>query len=325
MNQVATQKQVNAFRATMKRMEPQIAAALPQHISPERFVRIVMTALQANPDLMRCTEKSILLSVMNAAAYGLEPGSGPQAQGYLVPFKGQCQFIPSYRGMMTLAIRSGHVQDIYARIVRSRDKFRLVEGSAPALTHEPAYGDDQGAITHAYAIARLASGAITWEVMTIDDINKIRDEAPSANARSSPWITHYHEQVRKTVIRRLCKRLPIRIELPDESSMPQTTPAWVPSTVETPRDDGLTMVADETCHDVDPETEYQEPETDPRAKGHSADVENALAGIRGARRRETILKRAKEASEKFRGDVETQQIIQETVNERLAELEERGR
>jgi len=47
-------------RAEMQRMAPEIARALPPHISAERFQRVVLTAIQSNPDLLEADRRSQL-------------------------------------------------------------------------------------------------------------------------------------------------------------------------------------------------------------------------------------------------------------------------
>ena len=50
-----------------------IAAALPRHISPERFARIALTALRTTKNLDKCDSSSVLGSLMTCAQLGLRP------------------------------------------------------------------------------------------------------------------------------------------------------------------------------------------------------------------------------------------------------------
>lgn len=78
-------------------MLPQLAKALPKVITPERFMRMVLTALSTTPKLAQCTRDSFLGAMMQAAQLGLEPNT-PLGQAYLIPYnnrkKGvvECQF-----------------------------------------------------------------------------------------------------------------------------------------------------------------------------------------------------------------------------------------
>ncbi len=67
-------------------MMPEIKKALPSTITPERFTRIVLSAISNNPDLQKCSANSFLAGMMNAAQLGLEPNT-PIGQAYLIPYK----------------------------------------------------------------------------------------------------------------------------------------------------------------------------------------------------------------------------------------------
>ena len=70
----------------IERMKPGIAAALPSVITPERFTRMVLSAISTNPNLAQTTPKSFLGAMMTAAQLGMEPNT-PLGQAYLIPFR----------------------------------------------------------------------------------------------------------------------------------------------------------------------------------------------------------------------------------------------
>ena len=51
----------------IKAMEPEIKKALPQVITPERFTRMALSALNTTPKLAECSQMSFLGALMNAA------------------------------------------------------------------------------------------------------------------------------------------------------------------------------------------------------------------------------------------------------------------
>ena len=59
----------------IKQMEGEIKKALPSVITPERFTRIVLSALSTNPKLATTTPQSFLGAMMTAAQLGLEPNT----------------------------------------------------------------------------------------------------------------------------------------------------------------------------------------------------------------------------------------------------------
>jgi hypothetical protein len=72
-------------------------------------------------------------------------------------------------------------------------------------------GKEPDELVAAYAVARLKNAEPVFEVMHKDDIEKIRRRSKAAD--SGPWVTDYDEMAKKTVLRRLCKYLPLSTEL----------------------------------------------------------------------------------------------------------------
>ena len=130
----------------VKSMEGEIAKALPSVITPERFTRIVTTALNTNTKLRECTPMSFVGAMMTAAQLGCEVNT-PLGQAYLIPRwnskKGstECQFQIGYKGLIDLAYRSGEVSTISAHVVYENDEFEYELGLEPVLKHKPAMKD----------------------------------------------------------------------------------------------------------------------------------------------------------------------------------------
>lgn len=205
-------------------MKNQLAAALPRHMTADRMIRIVTTEIRKNPDLAGCNQQSFVGSVVQCSQLGLEPGSA-LGHAYLLPFKkrekdrqtGQwrdagmdVQLIIGYRGMIDLARRSGQIVSLSARVVRADDEFSFEYGLDENLIHRPGDNED-AAITHVYAVARLKDGGTQFEVMTAKQVEKVK--AQSKASSNGPWVTHWEEMAKKTVIRRLFKYLPVSIEM----------------------------------------------------------------------------------------------------------------
>ncbi len=195
----------------LERYKDQIAAALPRHLTADRMARIVTTEVRKTPALLQCDPKTLFGAVIQASQLGLEPGSA-LGHAYLVPFKRDVQLIIGYRGMIDLARRSGQILSIEARAVYDGDQFSYSFGLKPDLQHTP-HPDKHGdkpILTHVYAVARLAGGGVQWDVMTAEEIARVREQS---KARSGPWVTHPDEMAKKTVIRRLFKYLPVSVEV----------------------------------------------------------------------------------------------------------------
>ena len=138
---VAKKKAPQSIQDYITVMAPAIKAALPSVMTPERFSRITLSALSANPKLKECTPQSFLGAMMTAAQLGLEPNT-PLGQAYLIPFRNhgrlECQFQLGYKGLIDLAYRSGEVSIIQAHTVYENDEFQYELGIDPKLRHIPA-------------------------------------------------------------------------------------------------------------------------------------------------------------------------------------------
>lgn len=97
-----------SMQVYIKQMQGEIKKALPAVMTPERFTRIVLSALSANPKLAQTTPQSFLAAMMTAAQLGMEPNT-PLGQAYLIPYYNsksrcnECQFQLGYKGLIDLA------------------------------------------------------------------------------------------------------------------------------------------------------------------------------------------------------------------------------
>lgn len=191
-----------------------IRDVLPKHLTPERVCKMALVAVTKQPKLLNCTVTSVMRALMTASELGLDC-SGTLGSGYLVPFANECTFMPGYRGLIDLARRSGEVSTIEARVVYKQDVFRVEFGTDPRIIHEPYMAadrkSDKASMVCVYAVAVLTDGTKQSEVMTLADIEAIRNRSRAKD--DGPWKTDYAEMARKTVVRRIMKYLPLSSEL----------------------------------------------------------------------------------------------------------------
>lgn len=218
--QVAKQDKKPATLAELinsPKIKNQLAMALPKHMNSDRMARIITTEIRKTPALGECNFQSFLGAAVQCSQLGLEPG-GALGHAYLLPFgsgkakdgKSNVQLIIGYRGMIDLARRSGQIVSISARTVREGDEFHFEYGLEETLKHIPK-ADDDAQITHIYAVAKLKDGGVQFEVMTHHQIEKVRSQSKAGS--NGPWVSHWEEMAKKTVIRRLFKYLPVSIEI----------------------------------------------------------------------------------------------------------------
>ena len=212
----AIQKQSNQpqgaavqLQQLLAQQQKSIASLVPEHLTPERLMRVAVNCVAKTPGLQKCTAASLLQCVLAAAEVGLEPG-GVLGQFYLVPFGNVATPIIGYRGLLELARRSGQIASIRAVVVYTKDTFEMSEGVQQTITHRRYLDGDAGPMRYVYAVAVLKDGSVQVEVMSKSQIDAIR--ARSRSGSSGPWVTDYEEMAKKTVLRRLAKWLPLSSE-----------------------------------------------------------------------------------------------------------------
>lgn len=227
---VSVKDRAITLRTILEERKLELRAALPRHLSPERIMRLTMTAVAKNPKLLNCTAATIYSAVLQCAQLGLEPELLGQA--YLVPYRNnkkgvyECQLIPGYLGLLALARRSGEIASIEARVVRAGDIFDYEYGLNQKLVHKPE-PQAKGDVTHVYAIARFKHGGEPqWTVMTTDEV--ARHRARSRASGDGPWVTDYDAMALKTVLRVLCKLLPASVELRTAVALDEAADAGLP-------------------------------------------------------------------------------------------------
>ena len=210
----------------VKALEPEIRRALPAVLTPERFTRMALSAINNTPALAECTPMSFIAAMMNAAQLGLEPNT-PLGQAYMIPYKNkgvlECQFQLGYKGMIDLAYRTGQVQMIQAQIVREYDYFEYQYGLDPKLIHRPGGDGDRGDITFIYGLFRLTNGGFGFEVSNKADMDAFAAKySKSFGSKYSPWTENYEDMAKKTVIKRALKYAPVSVDFQKALSMDET-------------------------------------------------------------------------------------------------------
>lgn len=221
-NQIA---QRDPAQKTMKQyiesMEGEIRRALPSVITPERFTRIVLSAVSATPELANCTPASFLGAMMTSAQLGLEVNT-PLGQAYVLPYRNkgvlEAQFQLGYKGLIDLAYRSGEVAVIQAHVVHENDEFECEYGLDPKLKHKPA-DRDRGEPVKVYAVFKTKNGGFGFDVMSVDEVRKHADTySPSYHSSFSPWKREFEEMAKKTVLKRVLKYAPLKSDFVRELS-----------------------------------------------------------------------------------------------------------
>lgn len=215
---------VEQVRTQLSKSLVKIDQLLPPDTSltPQKIAVSAVMEVARSEDLQSCNPMSIVRSVLHAASLGLY--IGPMlGEAYLVAFKGVCTLLPGYKGYVKLAIQTGLVRAIDVRLVYPDDFFDVRYGTTPEIVHRPKLfklpgdenaprrGDDD--ILAGYMVAHLhGSGEPKFEVMTREEVEKVKQSSRAKDAAEGPWKKWYAEQFKKSVIRRGVKLLPASIE-----------------------------------------------------------------------------------------------------------------
>lgn len=203
---------VAVIRQNLEVMAPQFKAALPAHVTVEKFSRVAMTAIQQNPALQNSDRASLFGAIVRLAQDGLLPDGREAA---LVMFGNKVQAMPMIAGVLKKIRQSGEVAKISAQVVHENDHFVVSYGFDEDVTHNPPPLDKpRGKAIGAYATAVLKDGSRLLEVMSLEEIEQVRNVSRAKG--NGPWVSWWGEMARKTVMRRLSKRLPMSTDLEEE-------------------------------------------------------------------------------------------------------------
>ena len=191
----------------------------------DRFVTSIVSAVQANPALARCTNQSILSAALMGESLQLPPS--PQlGYFYFVNYKGkkniggkwmdveEAQFQMGWRGLLQLAIRSGQYKSIVVNEIKEGeiDYNPITEEIDLHPIKNPAERENAKTIGY-YAAFELISG---FKKQIFSPIEKIQAHAKqyskayrydlNTGKKSSPWSTNFDAMARKTMIRMLLSK-----------------------------------------------------------------------------------------------------------------------
>ena len=203
---------VASFNAFMQKHKSQLELALPKHLNADRMVRLSLTAFSQNPALQRCDPKTIFGSIIVASQLGLE--IGVNGQGYLVPYKDKCTFVPGWKGLVDLANRGGRCT-VWAGAVYEGDDFDYMLGDAPYCKHKPNGEFEESKLTHVYAIGRVKDSEMpvieVWPIKKVHaHFKKTVVPALQPNHYSKKHLEAY---AKKVALLQVLKYMPQSIEM----------------------------------------------------------------------------------------------------------------
>ena len=168
MTEIANKKQEIKELINSDKFKIEIEKALPKACSPERFLRVSLTAFNQNPKLFSCTKESLFQAMLDLSSVGLEPDN---RHAYLIPYKNQCTLQIGYKGLLLMLRRNGVSVD--SKIVCENDSFEVEEDDGEGNTkvkHAVPYGKNRGDIICVYSRANWIESDtkfLSYEFMTV--------------------------------------------------------------------------------------------------------------------------------------------------------------
>jgi recombination protein RecT len=206
----------NPVLAMIESRKENLMARLPQGMDKSKFFLGIMTAInrskanaQPGKSLAECDPNSVLLAAFEAAEVGCPLNPSLQL-GWLIPYGKEAQFQPSYRFFIQKAYETGDVRAFFAEVTYEGDRLDRQYAPKKNLFHAP--GDDnernRETASGAYALIEFNDGQLDWEYLTAEQVDRHRKHSKQPN--SLMWGTFWEEGWRKTPIRVLAKRLPLK-------------------------------------------------------------------------------------------------------------------
>lgn len=212
--------------ATIDHQQEKYANILPSSVRWADFRNAFLIAVQQNSRLLEADRNSLWLALQKAASDGLKPDG---REGALVIFgddaededgnpvqsaargKKKVVWMPMIAGLIKLVRNTGNVANLRAKLIYRGERVIISdEDGKESYKHireidERSEIDDSPAnIIGAYAVIAYRDGFWEMEAMTARQIARVR---ATSRSKRGPWLTWADEMSKKTVLRRLIKRL----------------------------------------------------------------------------------------------------------------------
>lgn len=194
----------------VKQQEPLFCVALTeQTVTWAKESQFAIQYFQKNDFLAKTAlsnPTSAQNAIINVAAIGitLNPAS---KLAYLVPRDGMVCLDISYMGLLHIAMESGVIAWGQAKLVHANDTYES-NGLDKAPTHKYNAFGERGDIVGVYCTVKTPAGDYLTEEMSLAEIEAVRKTSKAAFSDKGPWVNHWNEMARKTVVKRASKYWP---------------------------------------------------------------------------------------------------------------------
>lgn len=222
-------QQAKEMSVFLEKMKPQMALAMPKHLSPDRMARLCLTEFSKNEKLRQCTMTSIAACVMTASQLGLEIGVNGQC--YMIPYGTTATFVPGWKGLIDLVNRTGRAS-VWTGAVFEGDEFDWALGDSPFVKHKPCGENDPKKMLYAYAIGRVNGSE--WPIVECWPNARIVQHRDAINKVGGKHYSHTYWEMyaRKVVLLQVLKYLPQSVELNAAMDVAYKSDEGLASTIE---------------------------------------------------------------------------------------------
>lgn len=189
-----------------------IEAMLPDAKMIDQFMYCAEISYGKNKEAFeKCTPISVINCLLVCAKYGILPDG---RNAHLIPYGTECTVQFDYKGLVHVVIRDGVAKKVYCETVCANDVFEFENGAV--AKHKISF--PRGSVLGAYADITLPDGTHQFEIMDLDEINKIKSCSRGSSSPSSPWNKFFSEMAKKSVFRRATKWLKLSPDVMDAIS-----------------------------------------------------------------------------------------------------------
>lgn len=190
----------------------------------QRFISSVVSAVQTNPDLAKCTNKSLLNAALLGHSLNL-PQSPQLSMFYFVPFKNsksgttEATFQLGWKGYVQLAMRSGQYQKIHVTDIREGElkSYNPIEDKYEFTPETDMNKRLSLPIIGYYAYFVLVNGfkqTLYWSREQMEEHAKKYSMSYRKGWDSSLWKSDFDKMAYKTMLRQLISKYgPMSVEM----------------------------------------------------------------------------------------------------------------
>lgn len=221
---------------------PEAKKLLGTKEAADSFTRVVLTAFNKSPSLMKCSHMSLMAAIMDLCALRLMPNT-MQGHAYLIPRRVDdtliCNVEIGYRGYCELAYRGGMVADIDGNVIRDGDFIEYREGTEGFVHFKRQLGKGRSAreLMGCYIVVAMKSGVNHVKVLDADQLEGFRKAMlrQNKNKATPAWTFFEDEMYLKSALKRVGKLLPLGDYVQKAIEIEQRNVELLPQSVDRPK------------------------------------------------------------------------------------------